>query len=228
MMSAGLQDAAACGPELERRRPPLGAHPLPEVAQVVADLAAHDAQLREIGFLGRFVQVLPQRFAEGLLPLPQRLVETPQHRAAEGGGAGLAAVEIVALGRREGADAGGRGVFCGHGGWILGWPSASAPPCAGAKGRHPRGASVRAGAACGGARRGALPLFAEDVQVGQQRIAACEQEELGDEQHEGGDEQVLVLFVELLEAHGRELALLISLMLRTISSRPMSCFVART
>ena len=69
------------------------------------------------------------------------------------------------------------------------------------------GASVRAGVACGGARREALPLFAEDVQVGQQRIAACEQEELGDEQHEGGDEQVLVLFVELLEAHGRELAL---------------------
>lgn len=50
-------------------------------------------------------------------------------------------------------------------------------------------------------------LLAENVEVRQQRVAAVKQQEFSQQQHERRDEQVLVLLVELLETHHRQLGL---------------------
>ena len=77
------EDAARRGLQLERRRPVLGTHPASEVAQVVAHLAPHDAQLGEVGLLGRFVQVQPQRLAQR--PPPTARAPAPGGGASCGG-----------------------------------------------------------------------------------------------------------------------------------------------
>lgn len=46
----------------------------------------------------------------------------------------------------------------------------------------------------------------ENVETPEQRVAAVEQQELQQEQDEGRSDQVLELFVELLEAEGRQVA----------------------
>ena len=99
------EDAAQRGLQLERRRPVLGTHPVPEVAQVVAHLAPHDAQLGEVGLLGRFVQVQPQRLTQRSLPLHERLLQAAEHRAAETGREGGSRAEIGILGRADCGDA---------------------------------------------------------------------------------------------------------------------------
>lgn len=70
-------------------------------------------------------------------------------------------------------------------------------------------------------------LLAENVEVRQQRVAAVEQQELQQEQDEGRSDQVLELFVELLEAEGRQVAFSILLIVRTISSSPIDWLVER-
>ena len=55
----------------------------------------------------------------------------------------------------------------------------------------------------------------ENVETPEQRVAAVEQQELQQEQDEGRSDQVLELFVELLEAEG------------TISSSPIDWLVER-
>ena len=62
-----------------------------------------------------------------------------------------------------------------------------------------------------GRRFGDLPAFragvrTENVETPEQRVAAVEQQELQQEQDEGRSDQVLELFVELLEAEGRQVA----------------------
>jgi len=61
-----------------------------------------------------------------------------------------------------------------------------------------------------GVRGESLFLFfgvrTENVETPEQRVAAVEQQELQQEQDEGRSDQVLELFVELLEAEGRQVA----------------------
>lgn len=83
-----------------------------------------------------------------------------------------------------------------------------------------------------GRRFGDLPAFragvrTENVETPEQRVAAVEQQELQQEQDEGRSDQVLELFVELLEAEGRQVAFSILLIVRTISSSPIDWLVER-
>lgn len=82
-----------------------------------------------------------------------------------------------------------------------------------------------------GVRGESLFLFfgvrTENVETPEQRVAAVEQQELQQEQDEGRSDQVLELFVELLEAEGRQVAFSILLIVRTISSSPIDWLVER-
>ena len=109
------ENAAFRRQEFQRRRTAFGTHPFAEVAQVAADFAPDDADFGEVSLLGGFVQVRPQGVAEAFLPVRERRVQTPEHRAAERLGERRSRAEVGFLGRREGRNACGRGVFEGHG-----------------------------------------------------------------------------------------------------------------
>ena len=93
-------DEPARGPGQQRRAAALRFHPGRQMAEGVADLAQHEADLRGVGLVRRFAQVGVQRGEQGRLVRHERVVQLAELRAAELQRAGGAGLEVGALALR--------------------------------------------------------------------------------------------------------------------------------